>query len=323
MNDFILITGGAGFIGSHLVEHFRRSGKKVVALDNFSSGSLENLIHIPRSDDLRVIEGSILDLELVNDLMSKSSGCIHMAAAVGVKLILEDPVNSLETNLTGSKYVLDAARRHKKKVLIASTSEIYGKNSEVPLSEESDRVLGSPLLSRWTYSEAKAIEEAVAFYYFKAYSLDVRIVRLFNTVGPRQSSAYGMVIPSFVSAALRGEKLLLHGGGEQTRTFCHVEDVVRGIVAIWNSEYTSGVPINLGGSEETSIKELANLVLDLTGSNSSVEVIPYEEIFPTGFEDTNRRKPDIRLINHLTGWRPRRNLNEIILDTVAYQRERI
>jgi UDP-glucose 4-epimerase len=310
----ILVTGGAGFIGSYLCESLLKSGNEVTSLDDLSTGSPANLSAIADNLKFKSVQGSIVNKELVNDLIKESDGCFHMAAAVGVKKILDDPIGSLETNLDGSKNVIDAAAKFKKRLILASTSEIYGKNPIQPLSEESDRVIGSPLLSRWTYSEAKAIDEALARAYFERSRLEVQIVRLFNTVGPRQSSAYGMVIPKFFEAAIKNQNLLIHGDGSQRRVFCHVQDAVDGILSLWNTDKGMGEAFNVGGIEETTINELAKKVISICDSSSNLTYIPYEELRKSGFEDMARRIPNTEKLQKLTNWKPTKTLDQILKD---------
>jgi UDP-glucose 4-epimerase len=310
----ILVTGGAGFIGSYLCESLLKSGNEVTSLDDLSTGSPANLSAIADNLKFKSVQGSIVNKELVNNLIKESDGCFHMAAAVGVKKILDDPIGSLETNLDGSKNVIDAAAKFKKRLILASTSEIYGKNPMQPLSEESDRVIGSPLLSRWTYSEAKAIDEALARAYFERSRLEVQIVRLFNTVGPRQSSAYGMVIPKFFEAAIKNQDLLIHGDGSQRRVFCHVQDAVDGILSLWNTDKGMGEAFNVGGIEEITINELAKKVISICDSSSNLTYIPYEELRKSGFEDMARRIPNTEKLQKLTNWKPTKTLDQILKD---------
>ena len=310
----ILVTGGAGFIGSYLCESLLKSGNEVTSLDDLSTGSPANLSAIADNLKFKSVQGSIVNKELVNNLIKESDGCFHMAAAVGVKKILDDPIGSLETNLDGSKNVIDAAAKFKKRLILASTSEIYGKNPIQPLSEESDRVIGSPLLSRWTYSEAKAIDEALARAYFERSRLEVQIVRLFNTVGPRQSSAYGMVIPKFFDAAMKNQNLLIHGDGSQRRVFCHVQDAVDGILSLWNTDKGMGEAFNVGGIEEITINELAKKVILICDSSSNLTYIPYEELRKSGFEDMARRIPNTEKLQKLTNWKPTKTLDQILKD---------
>ena len=321
LNNSVLITGGAGFIGSHLVDAFLARGENVTVLDDLSTGSAKNLEHLKSSEGLKIVEGSILDESLVDSLVAQSNGCLHMAAAVGVKKILDDPIGSLKTNINGSENVLLSSLKHKKRVLIASTSEIYGKNSSEVLREDSDRVLGSPLLSRWTYSEAKAIEEAIAYHLHKTKGLDLRIVRLFNTVGPRQSAAYGMVIPKFFDAVIHGKEIEIHGDGTQRRVFCHVADAVSGIFSIWDSSKANGEAFNVGGKEEVSILKLAEAVMNVLNKATPIKFTPYEELRQRGFEDMQRRVPSTEKLHRVTGWQAKRGLQEILADYKSYVME--
>lgn len=309
-----LVTGGAGFIGSHLCDALIKRGDSVIVLDNLSTGENKNLFDSIDNPKFTFIEGSILDAKLVEDLTKSVDHVLHMAAAVGVFNIVDKPLDSLTTNLTGAENILKAASKFNKQVLIASSSEVYGKNTSVPLNENSNRIVGSPLKSRWSYSEAKAIDESLGYFYFKEKNLAVRIVRLFNTVGPRQVGSYGMVLPRFVSAALKNETIQIYGSGEQSRCFCHVGDAVRGILSVIDSEETIGDVYNIGNSQEISIKELANKVIELTKSTSRAELVPYEKAYAPGFEDMERRVPDISKIKRVTGWAPSLNLDEIIID---------
>ena len=309
-----LVTGGAGFIGSHLVDSLLSRGDKVIVLDDFSTGNRSNLRQSKTSTDLSLVDGNILDRELVNELMSQVDGCFHMAAAVGVQKILLDPINSIKTNIHGTENVLDAAVKSQVPVLLASTSEIYGKNSSGLLNEQSDRVLGSPLITRWNYSEAKALDESYAKALVDHRSLKVKIIRYFNTVGPRQSSAYGMVIPTFFKAALLGEPLVIHGDGTQQRIFCHVDDAISGTLALWDSHTGFGEAFNLGGIEEISVLELAKRIVELTSSKSQLQFVPYEELRAQGFEDMKRRLPDTSKLRELTHWSAKKAINEILHD---------
>ena len=309
-----LITGGAGFIGSHLVGALLNKGVEVVVLDDFSTGSKKNLEESERNSSLKLVHGTILDKKLIEDLMSQVNGCFHMAAAVGVQKILSDPIGSIKTNIHGTENVLDAAAELNIPVLLASTSEIYGKNSSGPLSEESDRILGSPLLSRWSYSEAKAIDESYAHALYRHCSLKVKIVRYFNTVGPGQSPAYGMVIPRFFTAALRDEPLVVHGDGSQRRIFCHVNDAVNATLRIWESNHGFGEAFNVGGEDEITILELAKRIIEITASNSNIEFMDYETLKMEGFEDISRRIPNTSKLRSLTNWKPSYNIERILRD---------
>ena len=310
----ILVTGGSGFIGSYLCKNLLEQGHEVVSLDDFSSGKPENIAELESTNGFKSIKGSILDKEVIKDLISKVDVCFHFAAAVGVQKILDDPIGSLKTNLHGSENVIQACAESKVELVLASTSEIYGKNPSQPLTEDSDRVIGSPLLSRWTYSEAKAIDEALAYAYHSKHGLKVKIVRLFNTVGPRQSPAYGMVIPRFFAAALANKNLDIHGDGAQRRVFCHVDDAVRGVINLWRHSEGDGEAFNVGGIEETSILDLAKKIIEITNSSSKVSFIPYAELKSQGFEDMQRRIPSTEKLKKLIGWVPTMGLDEILSD---------
>jgi UDP-glucose 4-epimerase len=311
-----LVTGGAGFIGSHLIEALVRRGNTVSVLDNLSTGNLKNLSSIRLSINFK--RGEILDRDLINDLVAESDYVIHLAAALGVFNIVNKPLESLKINLQGSEIVLEAADRYKKPVLIASTSEVYGKNDKVPLNEEDDRIIGHPLKSRWSYSEAKAVDESLAYFYYLENKLPIRIVRLFNTVGPRQVGHYGMVVPRFVSAALKNEPLSVYGSGDQIRCFCHVTDAVKALLLVMDSDKAVGQVFNVGNNSQISIMELAKKVIEITGSKSSIEKIAYEKAYPEGFEDMQRRVPDISKIKQVLGWEPKINLDQIIKDIADF-----
>ena len=311
-----LITGGAGFIGSHLAEKLTTRGDQVVILDNLSTGSTVNLSGI--KENISFQEGNILDKRLINKLVSGSEFVVHLAAALGVLNIVNKPLESLKTNLQGSEVVLEACDKYGKPVLLASTSEIYGKNDKVPLSEEDDRIIGHPLKSRWSYSEAKAVDESLAYFYYLEKKLPIRIVRFFNTVGPRQVGHYGMVLPRFVSAALKNEPLFVYGTGDQIRCFCHVGDAVRAMLLVMDSEETIGEVFNVGNNQQISIMELARKVIEITDSTSTIEKIAYEKAYPEGFEDMQRRVPDISKIKQVLGWKPEINLDQIITDITAF-----
>ena len=308
----VVITGGAGFIGSHLADHYVAAGDDVVVLDNFSTGSTSNISHL--DGKITIIDGDIRNTELVSSLIKDADLVLHMAAALGVNTILESPMESMSTNITGSEVVLLAATHHKKRIIIASTSEIYGKNPKQPLSETDDRVVGAPQKIRWTYSDAKAIEEAMAFALHQEKKLAVTTLRLFNTVGPRQTGRYGMVLPRFVQAALKNEPLTIYGDGNQSRVFCHVHDAVQAIATIAKTQSTIGDVYNVGGTGEVTIKELADKVVKLTGSTSEITYTPYSQAYPAGFEDIQRRVPDISKIKAAIGWSPMRELDQIISD---------
>jgi UDP-glucose 4-epimerase len=311
-----LITGGAGFIGSHLAEYLILRGDKVLVLDNLSTGSQKNLEKI--EGKIKLSNGDILDQNLVSKLVAESDYVIHLAAALGVLNIVNKPLESLKTNLRGSEVVLEACDRYRKPVLIASTSEIYGKNDKVPLSEEDDRIIGHPLKSRWSYSEAKAVDESLAYFYYLENKLPIRIVRFFNTVGPRQLGHYGMVVPRFVDAALKNEPLSVYGSGDQIRCFCHVDDAVKALILVMDSDIAVGEVFNVGNNQQITIMELAKKVIELTGSSSTIEKISYEKAYPEGFEDMQRRVPDISKIKKVLGWTPEINLDQIIKDIAAF-----
>jgi UDP-glucose 4-epimerase len=309
-----LVTGGAGFIGSHLCDALLERGDSVVVLDNLSTGNRKNIEHLVGNPSFELIEGSILDVEVVDNAVASVDHVLHLAAAVGVFTIVDKPLESLTTNLRGTENILEAAHKHHKEVLIASSSEIYGKNSSGALNEESDRIVGSPLKSRWSYSEAKAIDESMAFFYYQEKKLAIRIVRFFNTVGPRQVGHYGMVVPRFVSAALKNEPLTVYGTGSQSRCFCHVKDAVAGVLAVVDSNATLGEVFNIGNDEEITIEDLAHEVIELTGSTSAIEKVLYEKAYAPGFEDMQRRIPDIGKIKRVVGWAPKLSLDSIITD---------
>ena len=315
-----LITGGAGFIGSHLADLLLQNGHSVIALDNLSTGQHKNVEHLLNRTDFEFVLGSILNADLVDDCVSRSDVVFHLAAAVGVELIVERPLESLATNIRGSEIVFEKAHKHGAKILVTSTSEIYGKNTSDRLGEEDDRILGSPLKSRWSYSEAKAIEEILAYTYYKQKGLHSVIVRLFNTVGPRQTGHYGMVIPRFVSQAVRGEAVTVYGDGSQTRCFCYVGDVVHALLALVEHPEAVGRVFNIGGQGEVSIETLAQRVIDLAESDSKIRYVPYEEAYEEGFEDMQRRVPDTTRARELIGFEPSAGLDDIIRMVIDYQR---
>jgi UDP-glucose 4-epimerase len=315
-----LVTGGAGFIGSHLSDALIKRGDHVVVLDNLSTGNRKNIEHLRENPSFTLIESSILDISAVEAAVKSVDHVLHFAAAVGVFTIVDKPLESLITNIRGTENILEAAHIFKKEVLIASSSEIYGKNATDALHEESDRIVGSPLKSRWSYSEAKAIDESMAFFYFQEKKLPVRLVRFFNTVGPRQVGHYGMVVPRFVSAALKNEPLTVYGTGSQSRCFCHVYDAVAGVLAVIDSNATLGEVFNIGNDEEITIEDLANEVIELTGSRSIIEKVLYGKAYAPGFEDMQRRVPDISKIKRTVGWAPKLSLDSIIADIAAHLR---
>jgi len=310
----VFITGGAGFIGSHLADACIARGDEVTILDNLSTGSRANIAHL--EGKITVHEGDIRDKDLVEKLVSDSDLVLHMAAALGVKNIMEHTIESIDRNFAGSEVVLNAATKFNKRLIIASTSEIYGKNPNQPLHEESDRVVGAPQKIRWSYADAKALEEAVAHTLHKTHGLKVTIVRFFNTVGPRQTGQYGMVVPRFIQSALKNEDITVYDDGSQSRVFCHVEDAVRAVIVLSQTEATIGDYFNVGGVGETTIKELASKVIERTKSNSTIKFIPYSDAYPEGFEDMQRRVPEIEKIKEAIGWQPTHTLDSII-DSVA------
>jgi UDP-glucose 4-epimerase len=311
----VFITGGAGFIGSHLADHYVNAGHAVTLLDNFSTGSQSNIAHL--EGKVTTVDGDIRNIDLINQLTKDSDLVLHMAAALGVNTILESPMESMSTNITGSEVVLSAAAKHYKRIIIASTSEIYGKNPKQPLTENDDRVVGAPQKIRWTYSDAKAIEEAMAFALHQEKKLPVTTVRLFNTVGPRQTGRYGMVVPRFVHAALKNEPITIYGDGTQSRVFCHVLDAVSAITTMAATDSTIGDVYNVGGTGEVTIKQLAEQVLSVTGSKSEITYTSYSDAYPAGFEDIQRRVPDISKVKGAIGWAPTKDLKQIISDIAA------
>jgi UDP-glucose 4-epimerase len=311
----VFITGGAGFIGSHLADHYVNAGHTVTLLDNFSTGSKANIAHL--AGTVKTVEGDIRNIELIDQLTKDSDLVLHMAAALGVNTILESPLESMSTNITGSEVVLNAATKNNKRIIIASTSEIYGKNPKQPLSESDDRVVGAPQKIRWTYSDAKAIEEAMAFALHKEKKLAVTTVRLFNTVGPRQTGRYGMVVPRFVQAALKNEPVTIYGDGTQSRVFCHVHDAVSAIAKMSTTDSTIGDVFNVGGTGEVTINQLAEQVLAITQSGSPITYTPYSDAYPAGFEDIQRRVPDISKVKAAINWVPTKDLKQIISDIAA------
>ena len=309
-----LVTGGAGFIGSHLASALLERGDEVAVLDNLSTGNLGNLDHLDGKISLR--QGSVLDSLLVDEMVEDCEVVVHLAAAVGVRLIVEKPLRSFITNIKGTENVLEAAHRYRRKVLIASTSEVYGKSLGDPFKEEDDRLIGSNKISRWGYSTSKSVDEVLAFAYHRERDLSIVIARFFNTVGPRQTGAYGMVLPNFVEQAVAGEPLTVYGDGEQSRCFCHVSDVVAALLGLLDIPAAEGDVFNIGSTEEVTINQLAQRVIDMAGSSSSIELVPYDQAYEGGFEDMRRRVPDISKINAAIGWSPERNLDDIIKELV-------
>jgi UDP-glucose 4-epimerase len=310
----VLVTGGAGFIGSHLVDRLLLDGHSVSVLDNVSTGQRSNLDRHDKNSNFTFINGSILDQDLLRKCVDGVDYIFHLAAAVGVFTIVNHPLSSLLTNIRGTENVLEIASKKNIPVFLSSSSEVYGKNVSNSLRESDDRILGSPTMLRWSYSEAKAIDESLAYAYWTERKLPTRIVRFFNTVGPRQVGAYGMVVPRFISAAIQNKPITIYGTGEQTRCFGHVLDVIDAVISVAFSDKTIGQVINIGNDKEISMNNLAKKIIELTNSASQIEYIPYSEAYGDGFEDMERRVPNIDLINSLTGWKPKRGLDEIIKD---------
>jgi len=315
-----LVTGGAGFIGSHLVDALLARNDRVIALDNLATGRLRNLDHASDHPNFRFVHGSVLDALVVDELVCEADCIVHLAAAVGVKLIIEQPLRSFITNIRGTEIVLDAAHRYRRKILLASTSEVYGKNNSDALDESADRLMGSTSIARWAYSTAKSVDEVLGFAYHKERGLDVVIARFFNTVGPRQTAAYGMVIPTLVDQAVVGAPLTVHGSGRQTRCFCHVLDTVQAVLALLGDERASGDVFNVGSSDEISIDDLAARIVATAGSPSVIRRVPYAEVYERDFEDMLRRVPDTGKLRLLTGWRPTRTLTDILEESIQEAR---
>jgi UDP-glucose 4-epimerase len=317
-----LITGGAGFIGSHLADRLLERGDEVYALDDLSTGSTSNIEHLSDEPRFSLVRGTVLDHPLISGLVSEADVVVHLAAAVGVKLIVDKPLGSLITNIRGTEIVLDAAASAGRKVLITSTSEIYGKNASGPLHEDADRILGSPFKARWSYSTAKAVDEILARAFWRDRGLPTVVVRLFNCVGPRQTGEFGMVVPTFVRQALAGQNLTVYGDGEQQRCFCHVHDTVEALLRLLAHDGAVGDVFNVGAPYEVTMNQLAERVIEATGSSSRIVHVPYDEAYEEGFEDMERRVPDIGKIGALTGWAPTRDLDGILDDIIAFERAR-
>src|ERR1700740_2782158 len=313
-----LITGGAGFIGSHLSETLLEKGSEVFILDDLSTGSVENIRHLKSNSRFHHVFDSIQNKHLLAELVDESDVVIHLAAAVGVRLIVESPVRTLETNIHGTQSVLDAASKKRKLVFIASTSEVYGKSDKVPFHEDADLVLGPTTKARWSYAASKALDEFLVLSYWKEKNLPVMVVRLFNTVGPRQTGRYGMVLPNFVKAALDSKPISVYGNGQQSRCFCDVRDTVEALTRLIDTPRAVGEVVNVGNTEEISIEALARLVKDRTRSSSPIEFVPYDQAYEPGFEDMMRRVPSVDKLLALTGFRPQTPLNEIIDRVTAY-----
>jgi len=307
-----LITGGAGFIGSHLAEQLLKDGQEVAAIDNLSTGSLKNIESFKNNPKFDFVEGDVCDAELMEPLVEKCDVTFHLAAAVGVKLIADRPVHTIETNIGGTEVVLDIANKFGKKILIASSSEVYGKNETVPFREDDDIVIGSTSLSRWSYACSKAIDEFLGLAFYQQYGLGVIIGRFFNTIGPRQTGQYGMVVPRFVQRALRGEPVLIYGTGRQRRCFCYVEDLVDAVIGLINCEDAAGKVYNIGSTEEIAIEDLADKIIEMTGSKSKKEFISYEKAYGRPIEDMMRRVPSLERIKKTIGWEPKTSLTEML-----------
>ena len=317
-----LITGGAGFIGSHLAERLLEQGERVVLLDNLSTGSMENIRHLKGSDQLEYHLDGIENRQLLAELVDDADVIIHLAAAVGVKLIVESPVRTIETNVNGTQLILEAACKKKKLLLIASTSEVYGKNGRVPFREDADLVLGPTTKGRWSYAASKALDEFLALAYWKEKKQPVIVVRFFNTVGPRQTGRYGMVLPSFVKRALDNAPIEVYGDGTQSRCFCDVRDTVEALLRLIPLERAIGEVVNIGNTEEVSIENLAKIVKQRTDSSSPIHFVPYDKAYEPGFEDMMRRVPCTDKLHSLTGFRPQTSLAEIIDRVSAYYRQK-
>ena len=317
-----LITGGAGFIGSHLAESLLDRGEHVVLLDNLSTGSVENIRHLKSSDRMQYHLDNIENRQLLAELVDDADAIVHLAAAVGVKLIVESPVKTIETNVNGTQLILEAASKKRKLVLTASTSEVYGKNTDIPFREDADLVLGPTTKGRWSYAASKALDEFLALSYWKEKKLPVIVARLFNTVGPRQTGRYGMVLPNFVKSALDNTIISIYGSGKQSRCFCDVRDTVEGLIRLMDLERSVGEVVNVGNTEEITIEALAEKVKERTSSASPIEYVPYDQAYEPGFEDMMRRVPAIEKLHALTGFRPRTPLNEIIDRVAAFFRHK-
>ena len=308
----ILITGGAGFIGSHLAEYLISNGNSVVIIDDLSTGAVDNLSPIKDSPDYRFVEGNICDRQLVQDLVAECDRIYHLAAAVGVRLIAERPVHTIETNITGTEVILEAANKYSKRTLLASSSEVYGKNESIPFREDDDLVLGNTTLSRWSYACSKAIDEFLGLAFYQQYGLEVIIARFFNTIGPRQTGQYGMVVPGFIQSALNNEPLMIYGSGKQTRCFCHVGDVIRAVTGLMDCPEAAGQVFNIGTSEEVTIEQLAERIIEKTSSPGGKEHISYQQAYGRPIEDMMRRVPCTDRVENTINWKPRWSLDETL-----------
>ena len=307
-----LITGGAGFIGSHLAERLLRDGEEVTVVDNLSTGSLKNIEGFKTEPKFNFVEGDICDAELMKRLVKRCDAVFHLAAAVGVKLIADDPVHTIETNINGTEVVLETANKFGRKILLASSSEVYGKNESVPFCEDNDIVLGSTSLSRWSYACSKAIDEFLGLAFYQQYGLDVVIGRFFNTIGPRQTGRYGMVVPRFIQWALRNEPVMIYGSGQQRRCFCYVDDVVDAVTGLMNCKEAAGKVYNIGSGEEITIERLADKIIKMTNSKSKKEFVSYEKAYGRPIEDMMRRVPNLERIKKIIGWEPKTSLDEAL-----------
>ena len=323
MKEKVLVTGGGGFIGSHLCECLVHHGYSVTAIDNLSTGRIENIRHLRPFPNFQFVREDICNAQVLDRITSQADLVIHLAAAVGVKLIVEDPVHTIRTNIIGTEAVLSTANRYGCKVLLASTSEIYGKGVKVPFDEEDDRLMGSTTHSRWAYASSKAIDEFLGLAYHRQYGLPVVIMRFFNTVGPRQTGEYGMVVPRFVRQALQDEPLSVYGDGRQSRCFADVADVISAIIGLANHPGAVGEVFNIGSTEEITVLELAQQVISLTGSHSDIQFISYEQAYAPGFEDMRRRVPSIEKISRLIGYQPKYSLRETLQRVIHYEREQL
>ncbi len=317
------ITGGAGFIGSHLAERLLKEGNKVLVIDNLSTGSLKNIESFKEHSGFEFVEGDIRNAELMEPLVGQSEVIFHLAAAVGVKLIVEDPVHTIETNIGGTEIVLDIANKFGKKILIASSSEVYGKNKAVPFCEDDDIVLGSTSVSRWSYACSKAIDEFLGLAFYQQYGLSVVIGRFFNTIGPRQTGQYGMVVPRFVQRALRNEPVLIYGTGKQTRCFCYVADLVEAIISLMNCKQAEGRVYNIGSNEEIAIEDLADKIIEMTGSKSKKQFVSYEVAYGRPIEDMMRRVPNVERIKKTIGWEPKTSLTETLQTIIDSEKRKM
>ena len=315
----VLITGGAGFIGSHVADALVARGERVVLFDDFSTGRRETIEHLEGNRDVELVEGSTLDATLVDNLVAATDATLHLASAVGVQLIVSSPLSSLLGNVRGTDNVFASAVRHGKRLLFTSTSEVYGKNSAGPLDEDADRILGSAFKSRWAYAMAKGFGEALAHGYYRDCQAEMIVARLFNTVGPRQTATYGMVLPRFVRQALDGDDLTVYGNGTQTRCFTHVADTVQALLLLLDNDEAVGGLYNVGSQTEVPVIELARRVIEATGSRSKVQLIPYEDAYGEGFEELGRRRPETRAIRELTGWEPTRSIDDAIADVIVHE----